>query len=33
MEGQNEDVSPNRPEILLFAILLRSLEGKIPFDG
>ncbi len=33
MEEQNEDFSPNRPEILLFAILLRSLEGKVPFDG
>lgn len=33
MEGQHEDFSPNRPEILHFAIILRSLEGKIPFDG
>jgi TnpA family transposase len=32
MEEQNKDISPNRPAILLFAILLRSLEGKIPFD-
>jgi hypothetical protein len=28
MEEQNADVSPNRPKILLFAIILRSLEGK-----
>src|SRR5437588_1567643 len=33
MEEQNVDVSPNRPEILLFAIIIRSLEGKTLPDG
>ena len=33
MEEQHDDVLPNRPKILLFAIITRSLEGKIPFDG
>ncbi len=33
MEEQNDDVSSNSPKILLFAILLRSLEGKTLPDG
>src|SRR5947199_2712290 len=33
MEEQNDDVSPNSPKILLFAIILRSLEGKTLPDG
>ena len=28
MEEQNNDVLPNSPKILLFAIIHRSLEGK-----
>jgi hypothetical protein len=33
MEEQNDDFSPNSPKILLFAIILRSLEGKTLPDG
>ena len=33
MEEQNDDVLPNRPAILLFAIIPRSLEGKTLLAG
>ncbi len=33
MEEQNDDFSPNSPEILLFAIILRSLERKTLLYG
>ena len=33
MEERNEDFLPSCSEILFLAIILRSLEGKISFDG